>query len=124
MNNVEWHLCLLVYTNYKQAGPSSLPLCSLTVKNENNIFSVSATERETLKEEVMKVGIPLANYHDELEHVETDEEEPASKRSSSVFDVIMQQEPPATRSREARFDAEFDAYLSIRKLPDDADLAL
>ena len=71
----------------------------------------------------MKVGLPLANYDNELEHVETDEEEPASKRSKSAFDVIMQQEPPATRSREAQFDAEIDAYLSIRKLPDDADLA-
>ena len=36
----------------------------------------------------------------------------------------MQQEPPATPSREARFEAETDVYLSIRKLPDDADLAL
>ena len=66
----------------------------------------------------------MAKYEDEPEHVETDEEEPASKRSKSVFDIIMQQEPPATRSREARFEAEIDAYLSIRRLPDDADPAL
>ena len=70
-----------------------------------SFFSISATDRETLREEVMKVGLPLANYNNEPEHVEADEEEPASKRSLSVFNVIMQQEPPATCSREARFDA-------------------
>ena len=81
MNNVRWHSCLLVYTNYKRAGPPSLTFCLLTLNNENIIFSISATDRETLREEVMKVGLPSANYNDEPEHVEADEEEPASKRS-------------------------------------------
>ena len=61
--------------------PSKFNFCLLTLNNENIIFSISATDRETLREEVMKVGLPLANYKDEPEHVEADEEEPASKRS-------------------------------------------